>query len=48
MLNANYLRKRLDDVLEVPFDRICMHEFVASAVQAGRRTACAPWTSPRR
>ncbi|MBI4806169.1 MAG: aminomethyl-transferring glycine dehydrogenase subunit GcvPB [Desulfovibrio sp.] len=31
VLAANYLRKKLDDVLEVPFDRICMHEFVASA-----------------
>lgn len=31
VLAANYLRKRLDSVLEVPFDRICMHEFVASA-----------------
>jgi glycine dehydrogenase subunit 2 len=33
VLNANYLRKKLDDLYEVPFDRICMHEFVAS----GRR-----------
>ena len=31
VLAANYLRKKLDDVLEVPFDRICMHKFVASA-----------------
>lgn len=31
VLNANYLRKRLEGVLEIPFDRICMHEFVASA-----------------
>jgi len=31
VLSANYLRKRLDKVLEVPFDRVCMHEFVASA-----------------
>ena len=31
VLAANYLRKRLDKVLDVPFDRICMHEFVASA-----------------
>ncbi|MCC7371740.1 MAG: aminomethyl-transferring glycine dehydrogenase subunit GcvPB [Chloroflexi bacterium] len=33
VLNANYLRKKLDDLYDVPFDRICMHEFVAS----GRR-----------
>ncbi|WP_243312810.1 aminomethyl-transferring glycine dehydrogenase subunit GcvPB [Fundidesulfovibrio agrisoli] len=31
VLAANYLRKTLDDVLEVPYDRVCMHEFVASA-----------------
>jgi glycine dehydrogenase subunit 2 len=31
VLAANYLRKKLDDVLEAPFDRVCMHEFVASA-----------------
>lgn len=31
VLNANYMRKRLEDVLDVPYDRLCMHEFVASA-----------------
>ncbi|MDO5536102.1 MAG: aminomethyl-transferring glycine dehydrogenase subunit GcvPB [Desulfovibrionaceae bacterium] len=31
VLNANYLRVQLKDVLDEPFDRICMHEFVASA-----------------
>ncbi len=31
VLNANYLRKRLEDILEIPFNRTCMHEFVASA-----------------
>lgn len=29
VLNANYLRVNLRDVYKVPFDRICMHEFVA-------------------
>ncbi len=29
VLNANYLRVRLQGVYHVPFDRICMHEFVA-------------------
>lgn len=33
VLNANYLRKRLEEHLEIPYNRICMHEFVASAVQ---------------
>jgi glycine dehydrogenase subunit 2 len=29
VLNANYLRARVSDVYHVPYDRICMHEFVA-------------------
>jgi glycine dehydrogenase subunit 2 len=29
VLNANYLRARLSGTYHVPFDRICMHEFVA-------------------
>ncbi|MBV6396621.1 MAG: putative glycine dehydrogenase (decarboxylating) subunit 2 [Anaerolineales bacterium] len=29
VLNANYLQARLRDTYRVPFDRICMHEFVA-------------------
>jgi glycine dehydrogenase subunit 2 len=31
VLNANYLLARLEEVLELPFDRPCMHEFVLSA-----------------
>jgi glycine dehydrogenase subunit 2 len=31
VLNANYMRARLRDHLEIPYDRACMHEFVASA-----------------
>ena len=31
VLNANYLRVRLQDAYELPFDRLCMHEFVVSA-----------------
>jgi glycine dehydrogenase subunit 2 len=30
ILNANYLKKLLEDFLEIPFNRHCMHEFVAS------------------
>ncbi len=30
ILNANYLRNRLSATYEVPYNRICMHEFVAS------------------
>ncbi|GAB4462162.1 MAG: aminomethyl-transferring glycine dehydrogenase subunit GcvPB [Anaerolineae bacterium] len=29
VLNANYVRARLRDIYHVPYDRICMHEFVA-------------------
>jgi glycine dehydrogenase subunit 2 len=29
VLNANYLRVKLQDVYRIPYDRICMHEFVA-------------------
>ena len=31
VLNANYLLARLQDDYELPFDRLCMHEFVLSA-----------------
>jgi glycine dehydrogenase subunit 2 len=30
VLNANYLRKRLERILSVPYNRICLHEFVAT------------------
>lgn len=33
VLNANYLMHKLKDVYDLPFDRVCMHEFVLS----GRR-----------
>jgi glycine dehydrogenase subunit 2 len=31
VLNANYVLARLKDAYELPFDRLCMHEFVFSA-----------------
>jgi glycine dehydrogenase subunit 2 len=31
VLNANYVRARLMDAYELPYDRLCMHEFVLSA-----------------
>jgi glycine dehydrogenase subunit 2 len=31
VLNANYLRKKLEQYITIPYNRICMHEFVASA-----------------
>ncbi|MDR2727253.1 MAG: aminomethyl-transferring glycine dehydrogenase subunit GcvPB [Deltaproteobacteria bacterium] len=30
VLNANYLRKRLEHIVSVPYNRICLHEFVAA------------------
>lgn len=37
VLAANYLRKRLEEHLEIPYNRTCMHEFVASAVRQAAR-----------
>ncbi len=31
VLNANYVLARLKDAYELPYDRLCMHEFVLSA-----------------
>ena len=36
VLNANYLHKRLRDILDMPYERLCMHEFVASAPEGLR------------
>jgi glycine dehydrogenase subunit 2 len=33
VLNANYLRARLRDAYHQPFDRSCMHEFIATAAK---------------
>ncbi len=41
IVNANYLKAKVRELLEVPYDSQCMHEFVASAVslkQFGVRT----------
>jgi glycine dehydrogenase subunit 2 len=37
VLNANYVLARLKDAYELPFDRLCMHEFVLSARNLKRR-----------
>jgi glycine dehydrogenase subunit 2 len=37
VLAANYLRKRLEEHLEVPYNRICMHEFTASAANQAEK-----------
>ena len=37
VLNANYLRAKLSGVYEVPYDRVCMHEFVASGRKQRQR-----------
>ena len=38
VLNANYMRVKLRDVLETPYDEICRHEFVASAQELKKET----------
>ena len=38
VLNANYLRVRVRDFLDTPYDEICRHEFVASAQALKRET----------
>jgi len=35
VLNANYLKALVQDTYPVPYDRICMHEFVAEGKIAG-------------
>jgi glycine dehydrogenase subunit 2 len=38
VLAANYLRKRVGEAYDIPFDRFCKHEFVASASTIKRQT----------
>lgn len=38
VLSPNYLRVKLDDVFDVPYDRICMHEFVISGARNKRES----------
>jgi glycine dehydrogenase subunit 2 len=37
VLNANYIRKKLEDVYDIPYNRICMHEFVLSAERQAKQ-----------
>ncbi|MBI2842567.1 MAG: aminomethyl-transferring glycine dehydrogenase subunit GcvPB [Armatimonadetes bacterium] len=37
VLNANYLMAKLREVYHVPYDNLCMHEFVASAKEHKKR-----------
>jgi glycine dehydrogenase subunit 2 len=46
VLNANYLLARLRDTYKVPYDRICMHEFVARRACGAMPPMCMPWISP--
>ena len=39
VLNANYLRCRLNGLFNVPFDRTCMHEFVLAGIRTGDDSA---------
>src|SRR5947207_3817004 len=38
VLAANYLKKRVGEAYDIPFDRACKHEFVASASGIKKRT----------
>jgi glycine dehydrogenase subunit 2 len=38
ILNANYLRQKLSSVFEIPYNRTCMHEFVASGERQLQRS----------
>ncbi|AAD35306.1 glycine dehydrogenase [Thermotoga maritima MSB8] len=38
VLNANYLKKKIEKFLEIPYNGFCMHEFVASAEKVFRET----------
>jgi glycine dehydrogenase subunit 2 len=40
VLNANYVLARLKDTYDLPFDRLCMHEFVLSARTLKREYGC--------
>jgi glycine dehydrogenase subunit 2 len=40
VLNANYVLARLKDAYDLPFDRLCMHEFVLSARTMKREHGC--------
>jgi glycine dehydrogenase subunit 2 len=40
VLNANYVLARLKEAYDLPFDRLCMHEFVLSAKTLKREHGC--------
>ena len=40
VLNANYLRTKISKFLDVPYNRTCMHEFVASGEKFAKETGC--------
>jgi glycine dehydrogenase subunit 2 len=40
VLNANYVLARLKDAYDLPFDRLCMHEFVISARSLKKEHGC--------
>jgi glycine dehydrogenase subunit 2 len=40
VLNANYMLARLSDTYDLPFDRLCMHEFVVSARSLKKQHGC--------
>src|SRR4051794_2113250 len=48
VLAANYLRKRVGEAYDIPFDRACKHEFVASAAGIKKRPGVRPLDTAKR
>jgi glycine dehydrogenase subunit 2 len=48
VLNANYLLARLKDAYDLPYDRLCMHEFVLSAQTMKREHGIAAFDVAKR
>jgi glycine dehydrogenase subunit 2 len=48
VLNANYLLARLKDAYDLPYDRLCMHEFVLSAQTLKREHGIAAFDVAKR
>ena len=42
VLNANYMLARLRDAYELPYDRLCMHEFVAQRARGSSASTASP------
>jgi glycine dehydrogenase subunit 2 len=48
VLNANYVLARLKEAYDLPFDRLCMHEFVISARSLKKQHGCTALDAAKR